>query len=177
MVNHGAEAPATKNFDDIHRETMDSIAEEFGLGVFTDEDRRQVWWDTMHNLDCWSDFSATLPKLREKYLCVSFTILSFRIIMDTARRNGLSWDAVISCEAIGKYKILPESHSGCVPSSYNSTRAKSVWSRAITLIWTPPKRPVTTPLSFDAQRNGALPVRLTPCQARTMTLSPTPFLS
>ena len=113
MVNHGAEAPATKNFDDIHREMMDSIAEEFGLGVFTEEDRRQVWWDTMHDLDCWSDFPATLPKLREKYFCVSFTILSFRIIMDTARRNGLSWDAVISCEAIGKYKILPEAYTGC----------------------------------------------------------------
>ena len=24
--------------------------------------------------------------------------------------NGISWDAVISCEAIGKYKILPESY-------------------------------------------------------------------
>jgi 2-haloacid dehalogenase len=36
--------------------------------------------------------------------------LSFRIIIDTAKRNGLSWDAVISCEAIGKYKILPEAY-------------------------------------------------------------------
>lgn len=30
--------------------------------------------------------------------------------MDTARRNGLSWDAVFSCEAIGKYKVLPEAY-------------------------------------------------------------------
>jgi 2-haloacid dehalogenase len=37
--------------------------------------------------------------------------LSFRIIIDTARANGLSWDAVISCEAIGKYKVLPESYA------------------------------------------------------------------
>jgi 2-haloacid dehalogenase len=28
-------------------------------------------------------------------------------------RNGLSWDAVVSCEAIGKYKVLPESYAGC----------------------------------------------------------------
>ena len=41
----------------------------------------------------------------------SFTILSHRIIIDTARANGLSWDAVISCEAIGKYKVLPESYA------------------------------------------------------------------
>ena len=36
--------------------------------------------------------------------------MSFRIIIDTARRNDLSWDAVISCEAFGKYKILPEAY-------------------------------------------------------------------
>ena len=30
--------------------------------------------------------------------------------MDTARANGLAWDAVFSCEAIGKYKVLPEAY-------------------------------------------------------------------
>lgn len=113
MVNHGADQAATKNFDDIHRETMDVIAELHGLQSFTTEDRRRVWWDTMHNLQCWPDFPEVLPQLRSKYFCVSFTILSFRIIMDTARRNNLSWDAVISCEAIGKYKVLPEAYEGC----------------------------------------------------------------
>jgi len=113
MVNHGENKPATKNFDDVHRETMDVIADEHGLESFTTEDRRRVWWDTMHNLQCWEDFPQVLPRLREKYFCVSFTILSFRIIMDTARRNNLSWDTVISCEAIGKYKILPEAYLGC----------------------------------------------------------------
>jgi 2-haloacid dehalogenase len=51
-----------------------------------------------------------LPRLRGLFICASFTILSFRIIIDTARANGLSWDAVISCEAIGKYKPLPEAY-------------------------------------------------------------------
>lgn len=113
MVNHGKDEPATLNFDDIHRETLDQIAEEFGLGGLTEAEKHRIWWSTMHNLQCWPDFPATLPKLREKFYCVSFTILSFRIIMDTARRNGLSWDAVISCEAIGKYKVLPEAYHGC----------------------------------------------------------------
>jgi 2-haloacid dehalogenase len=113
MLNHGEHAPATLNFDDVHRNTMDAVAADFGLDAFTAEERRRVWWDTIHNLQCWPDFPAVLPKLRERYFCVSFTILSFRIIMDTARRNDLSWDAVISCEAIGKYKVLPESYAGC----------------------------------------------------------------
>jgi 2-haloacid dehalogenase len=113
IVNHGEHAPATMNFDDVHRDTLDALIAENGLEAFTAEDRRGIWWDAIHDLACWPDFPATLPKLRERFYCVSFTLLTFRIIMDTARRNGLSWDAVISCEAIGKYKVLPEAYRTC----------------------------------------------------------------
>ena len=113
MLNHGEKKPASKNFDDVHREELQSLAREHSLDAFTPEDLHGIAWDALHNLTCWPDFPAVLPKLREKYLCVSFTLLSFRIIMDTARANGLCWDAVISCEAIGKYKVLPESYLTC----------------------------------------------------------------
>ena len=68
---------------------------------------------TIHGLKCWPDFPDSLARLRGKFMCVSFTLLSFRIVMDTARQNGISWDAVISCEAIGKYKVLPEAYKTC----------------------------------------------------------------
>jgi 2-haloacid dehalogenase len=113
MVNHGEHVPATMNFDDVHRDTLDALVKEHGLEAFGPDDRRRIWWDAIHDLQCWPDFPGTLPRLREKFLCVSFTILSFRIIMDTARRNGLAWDAVISCEAIGKYKVLPAAYQTC----------------------------------------------------------------
>lgn len=113
ILNHGEHEPATMNFDDVHRETMESIAADFGLDAWSAADRRRIWWDSVHNLQCWPDFPAVLPRLREHYFCVSFTLLSFRIIMDTAKKNGLSWDAVISCEAIGKYKVLPDAYLGC----------------------------------------------------------------
>lgn len=113
MLNHGEKQPASKNFDDVHREELQSLAREHGLEAFNPEDLHSIAWDALHNLACWPDFPAVLPKLRKKYLCVSFTLLSFRIIMDTARANGLCWDAVISCEAIGKYKVLPESYLTC----------------------------------------------------------------
>jgi 2-haloacid dehalogenase len=32
------------------------------------------------------------------------------MIIDTAKKNGLNWDAVLSCEGIGKYKTLPEAY-------------------------------------------------------------------
>jgi 2-haloacid dehalogenase len=46
-------------------------------------------------------------------MCFSLTLLSFRIVMDTSWKNGVSWDAVIPCEAIGKYKVLPEAYRTC----------------------------------------------------------------
>ena len=110
MLNLGKHEPPAYNFDDSHRTTLDDILDENGLDAVTAEDRRKIWWDKAHSFQCWPDFPGILPKLREKFICASFTILSFRIIIDTAKRNGLSWDVVISCEAIGKYKILPESY-------------------------------------------------------------------
>lgn len=110
MLNQGEKAPPAYNFDGGHREALDEVIAEFGLDAFSQDDRHDISWHTTHNFRCWPDFPGTLPKLREKFICASFTILSFRIIIDTARRNGLSWDAVISCEAIGKYKVLSESY-------------------------------------------------------------------
>jgi len=110
MLNLGEHSAPDYNFDGAHRMVLDELIEEHGLQSFTEKQRHAIAYQTVHKFQCWPDFPPVLPKLREKYLCASFTILSFRIIMDTARQNGLSWDAVFSCEAIGKYKILPESY-------------------------------------------------------------------
>ena len=110
MLNLGKDAPPTHNFDGAHRMALEEVIAENGLEAFSEEDRHAIAYDAPHSFECWPDFPAVLPRLREKYICASFTILSFRIIMDTARKNGLSWDAVFSCEAIGKYKVLPEAY-------------------------------------------------------------------
>ena len=107
MINLGEHSPPEYNFDDSHRVVLDEIIAENNLDAFTAEDRYGIWWRTAHSLEAWPDFPAVLPKLKEKFICASLTILSFRIIIDTAKRNNLSWDAVFSCEAVGKYKVLP----------------------------------------------------------------------
>lgn len=110
MLNLGENAPPAYNFDGAHRMVLDELIAEHGLEAFSEEERHAIAYDAPHNFTCWPDFPAVLPKLRERYMCCSFTILSFRIIMDTARKNGVSWDAVFSCEAIGKYKVLPAAY-------------------------------------------------------------------
>lgn len=113
ILNHGEHAPATLTFDDAHRDALDLVIADNGLEVLSEEERRTLWWDTMHDLTCWPDFPDSLARLRGKFMCVSFTLLGFRIVIDIARRNGLFWDAVISCEAIGKYKALPAAYRTC----------------------------------------------------------------
>ena len=110
MLKLGEHAPPAYNFDGAHRAALDELLAEHGLETLSEEERHEIAYTRAHNFECWPDFPAVLPRLRGKFICASFTILSFRIIIDTARRNGLSWDAVISCEAIGKYKILPEAY-------------------------------------------------------------------
>ncbi len=110
MLNLGEHEPPAYNFDDAHRFTLEALIKENGLEAFTEEDVQAIAYDAVHRFSCWPDFPDVLPRLRAKYTTCSFTILSYRIIIDTAKQNGLSWDAVFSCEGIGKYKLLPESY-------------------------------------------------------------------
>ena len=109
-INMGEYTSPEHNHDDSHRIALEEIIRENGLDAFTNDDRCSIWWEAPHSLVVWPDFTGVLPQLREKYICASFTILSYRMIIDTAKKNGLSWDAVLACEGIGKYKTLPESY-------------------------------------------------------------------
>ncbi len=110
MLNLGEHGPPAHNFDGAHRMVLDELCGEYDLECFNETDRHAIAWEVPHGFATWPDFPAVLSELRSRFICASFTILSFRIIVDTAKRNGLSWDAVFSCEAIGKYKLLPEAY-------------------------------------------------------------------
>jgi len=79
MLNLGKNSPPSYNFDGAHQAALDEVLRENDLDAVTADERRAIWWDAVHSLQCWPDFPAVLPKLRENYICASFTILSFRI--------------------------------------------------------------------------------------------------
>jgi 2-haloacid dehalogenase len=97
------------NIDDVHRDVLDELLRERALGGISAEDRMRVWrcW---HRLDCWPDFREGFARLKRRYVCVSFTILSLALIIDVSRHNGIAWDAVISCEMLRAYKPRPEAY-------------------------------------------------------------------
>lgn len=97
------------NIDDVHRDVLEGIVAENELACFSAEDRRLVvrrW----HELDAWPDFAPALDRLRQRYVVVSFTILSLSLVIDVSRRNRLAWDGVLSCEMLDVYKPLPEAY-------------------------------------------------------------------
>jgi 2-haloacid dehalogenase len=97
------------NIDDVHRDMLDEILRDNGITVFSSEDRRAIaarW----HELDSWPDFVPALARLRQRYVCVSFTILTLTLVIDVSRRNRIDWDAVIPCEMLGVYKTRPQAY-------------------------------------------------------------------
>jgi 2-haloacid dehalogenase len=97
------------NIDDVHRDVLDELLGEAAFDAFSPEDRRTVT-QRWHELQAWPDFVPALTRLRQRYICASFTILSLSLVIDVSRRNGIGWDAVIPCEMLRVYKTQPEAY-------------------------------------------------------------------
>ena len=98
------------NMDDVHRSTLDESLEQFGLRAITGEHRLEIW-RTWHDVDAWPDFPPALAELRKALPAVSFTMLPTALVVDVSRRNGIVWDAIVSCEMIGIYKPAIEAYA------------------------------------------------------------------
>jgi 2-haloacid dehalogenase len=91
------------NADELHRLALDTVAPRHPALELSRADCDQlnsVW----HRLAAWPDFAPVLPRLRERYTTTVLTVLSFAIAVDCSKYNGLSWDAITSCEYLGHYK-------------------------------------------------------------------------
>ena len=95
--------------DDMHREVLDELLDE-DRGLAFSRDDRLVIAARWHELDAWPDFVPGLRRLRRRYVCVSFTILTLSLVIDISRRNAIDWDAVIACEMLHVYKPQPEAY-------------------------------------------------------------------
>lgn len=110
MIDLGKDGPPGHNFDDAHRFCLDALLADEGLESFDESDRRAIAWDAPHGFAAWPDVRDGLAALRRQRIAVSFTLLSYRLVVDSSRANGLAWDAVLSCEGLGIYKLLPEAY-------------------------------------------------------------------
>ena len=156
----GAVDPAF-NIDDVHREVLDVLLAEQRIDAFSPEDRRAII-QRWHELETWPDFAAALARLRARYVCVSFTILSLSLVIDTARSNGIIWDAVISCEMLRVYKTRPEAYR--LAAKYLAVSPGDILMVACHNF--DPEAKATALPSCCVPKNGDQPVPPTQCQIR-----------
>lgn len=97
------------HMDDVHRRVLDETLAEFSLEAVSAVERDELW-RTWHELDAWADFPPALASLRQRLPVASFTMLPTALVIDVSRRNGITWDAIVSCEMIGIYKPNAEAY-------------------------------------------------------------------
>ena len=97
------------HMDDVHLQALDTSIAEHALPPL-DEGARRHLWRAWHRLRAWPDFVPALDALRARWPVVSFTMLPTALVVDVSRRNGIVWDAIVSCQMIGVYKPHPEAY-------------------------------------------------------------------
>ena len=91
------------NFDEAHKIAVEEILLEHNISI-DNEDKKNLFYYTPSKLLTWSDFLEPFDNLKKHYLCVSFTLLSNRLVFLNSKRNKINWDLILSCETLEVYK-------------------------------------------------------------------------
>ncbi len=99
-------AIARMNVDQILRYTLDGLLGDYpGLDLSeVEKERLLAAW---HQMPVWEEFPEALERLKARYKVFVLTVLSMAIAVDCSKHNGITWDAVISCEFLSHYKPDP----------------------------------------------------------------------
>lgn len=92
--------------DALHRRNLDRVLERLALRHI-DEDTRARLNQAWHRLDAWPDVTPGLARLRRRFLLAPCSNGNISIMVDLARRNGWTWDAIAGAELARAYKPDP----------------------------------------------------------------------
>src|SRR5262245_23777111 len=95
-----------EKLDILHRRMLDQIRPKFGLEKLDDkvaDDLNLAW----HRIDTWPDVVPGFKRLQTKYLLAPCSNGNIALMVDIARRNHFSWDAVLGSEIARDYKPKP----------------------------------------------------------------------
>jgi 2-haloacid dehalogenase len=94
------------DLDALHAESLPLVLAEFGIVGVSDATRWelvQAW----HRLDAWPDVPHALRRLRTRHLLAPNSNGHIRLMADLARRNGLTFDAILGAGHSRDYKPKP----------------------------------------------------------------------
>jgi len=92
--------------DLLHRRNLERIMPRFGVSGLAEaalRDLNLAW----HRLDAWPDAAPGLGRLKQRFLVAPVSNGNISLMVDLARRNGFSWDAILGAETAGDYKPKP----------------------------------------------------------------------
>ncbi len=93
--------------DDIHREKLDVLLDEFGLADAMSEAEKQHLNAAWHRLEGWPDSSSGLRRLKSKYIIATASNGNLALLVNMAKHADLAWDAIMSPDVYGAYKPSP----------------------------------------------------------------------
>ncbi|HET9763307.1 MAG TPA: haloacid dehalogenase type II [Casimicrobiaceae bacterium] len=91
------------NLDLLHRRNLDRVLQRLAL-EHVDEDTQARLNRAWHHLDAWPDVTPGLARLRARFLLAPCSNGNISIMVDLARRNGWTWDAIAGAELARAYK-------------------------------------------------------------------------
>ena len=91
------------NFDQAHKQAIEQICQEQSIKI-DQTDINHLYYEAPAKLKIWDDFLEPFNLLKKRFLCVSFTLLSNRLVFLNSKNNGINWDLVLSCETLEIYK-------------------------------------------------------------------------
>ncbi len=102
---------AWRNLDALHRESLDTLIERYGLGAIDahERDRLARAW---HRLEPWPDVIAGLERLRRRFILASLSNGNIALQVALRRYAGLPFDMLFSAETFGHYKPDPRTYRG-----------------------------------------------------------------
>ena len=95
--------------DVLHREALDDLLPEFGLGDLGEPARAELT-RAWHRLDPWPDTVEGLLRLKRDYVIAPCSNGHIALILAMAKRAGLPWDVILGAEIARAYKPTPEAY-------------------------------------------------------------------
>lgn len=95
--------------DTLHRESLETLIDEFGLQELNERERdhlNRVW----HRLNPWPDSVAGLTRLKKKFIIASLSNGNVSLLVNMAKHAELPWDVILGAEVAGCYKPRPEAY-------------------------------------------------------------------
>ena len=92
--------------DILHRRMLDQIRPRFGLEKLDDkvaDDLNLAW----HRIDTWPDVVPGFRRLQRKFMLAPCSNGNIALMVDIARRNQFTWDAVLGSEIAHDFKPKP----------------------------------------------------------------------